>query len=112
MNARTLFLSGAVLFCVTGSVATPQPIPSQQALSRLSTPKQFDLNKITCRNFLNASLDNRGYLLMMYWGFEAAKSHTTKFVTADIRTRSQRVIDYCASAPDTPMFAAVGKFAR
>jgi HdeA/HdeB family len=112
MTTRTLLLLGVLLVYAGGSIATPQQLPSAQMLSRLSTPKQFDLSKITCRKFLNASLDDRAYLLMIYWGFEAAKMHTTRFVTADIRNRSQKVIDYCASAPSSPMFAAVEKFAR
>jgi HdeA/HdeB family len=92
------------------SVALSQQTPSPEALSELSTPKEFDLTKITCGDFLNLSLTDRGHLLMMYWGFTAAKSGTTKFVTADIRARAMKLNDFCATSPQTPMMTAVGKF--
>jgi len=93
------------------SAAVSQQSPSQEALSELSTPKEFDLSKVTCGDYLNLSLTDRGHLLMMYWGYAAAKSGTTKFVTADIRARAQKVSDFCATSPKTPMFTAVDKFA-
>lgn len=93
------------------SVSLAQQAPSPEALSQLSTPKEFDLSKVTCADFLNLSLSDRGYLLMLYVGYASAKSGTTKFVTADLRARGQKLTDFCASAPQTPMFTAVGKIA-
>ncbi len=111
MNVRTTAVFTAALLFSGVSVAFAQQTPSPQALSQLSTPKEFDLSKITCGDFLNLSLSDRGYLLMMYTGFMSAKSGTTKFVTADLRARAQKLTDFCATAPQTPMFTAIGKFA-
>lgn len=112
MNVRmTAVLTVALLFSNL-SVALSQQTPSPQALSQLSTPKEFDLTKITCAQFLNLSLSDRGYLLMMYVGYASAKSGTTKFVTADLRAQGQKLTDFCASAPQTPMFTAIGKVAN
>lgn len=110
MNVRTIAALIVVLLGSSVSAALSQQTPSPQALSQLSTPKEFDLTSITCADFLNASLSDRGYLLMMYWGFTSAKSGTTKFVTADLRARAQKISDFCATAPQTKMFSAVGKF--
>ncbi|MBV8638402.1 MAG: hypothetical protein JO322_09975 [Candidatus Eremiobacteraeota bacterium] len=104
-------LAVALLFSSV-SVVLSQQTPSPQALSQLSTPKQFDLNTITCGDFLNLSLSDRGYLLMLYVGYASAKSGRTKFVTADLRARGQKLTDYCASSPQTKMFTAVGKVAN
>ena len=110
MNVRIIALLTVALLFFSASAAFSQQTPlPPQALSQLSTPKQFDLTKITCGDFLNLSLNDRGYLLMMYLGFISAKSGTTKFVTADIRARARKLIDFCATSPQTPMFTAVGR---
>ncbi len=110
MNVRVIAVLTAALFISGVSVASSQQPPSAAVLSKLSTPKQFDLTKIKCGDFLNLSLTDRGYLLMMYCGFASAKSGTTKFVTADIRARGQKLTDFCATSPQTPMFTAIRKF--
>lgn len=112
MKAPITAILIAALFVSSASIALAQQTPSPQALSQLSTPKQFDLNKITCGDFLNLSLSDRGYLLMMYVGFASAKSSTTKFVTADLRARAQKITDFCATSPKSTMFSAVGKIVK
>lgn len=111
MNVRMIAALTLALLFSNVSVALPQQPPSQQALSQLSTPKEFDLTKITCGDFLNLSLSDRGYLLMMYVGYASAKFGKTKFVTADLRSRGQKLTDFCANSPQTPMFTAIGKVA-
>ena len=91
------------------SLAPAQHAPSSEMLSQLSTPKQFDLSKITCGDFLNLSLTDRGYLFLMYAGFDSGKTGVTKFVTADLRSRAQKLTDFCATSPKTAMSAAMRK---
>jgi len=73
----------------------------------LSTPPQFDLSVLKCHDLLDASLTNRGYALMLYWGYEAGKAGKTKFVTANLRSQTQKLTDYCASNPQMLIFDAI-----
>ncbi len=111
MKIRAIAVLTAAFMFSSFSVSLSQETTSSDALSQLSTPNEFDLTKISCGDLLNLSLTDRGHLLMMYWGFAAAKRGTTKFATADIRARAQKLQDFCATSPQTPMLAAVGKFA-
>ena len=73
----------------------------------LSTPPQFDLSVLKCHDLLDASLTNRGYAVMLYWGYEAGKAGKTNFVTATIRSQTQKLTDYCASNPQMLVFDAI-----
>ena len=99
----------AALFMLPAYPAPADQASSTQPLAQLSTPKTFDMSTITCAEFLNLSLNDRGYLLMMYAGYISAKSGNTKFVTADLRARAQKITDFCAANPKTLMFKAVAR---
>jgi len=75
----------------------------------LSTPPQFDLSKLRCHYMLDADLTNRGYLVMLYWGYEAGEARKPTFVTATIRQETQALTDFCAQHPETLMMDAIDK---
>ncbi|MGZ3522403.1 MAG: HdeA/HdeB family chaperone [Vulcanimicrobiaceae bacterium] len=97
-----LVLFAAALFSVSGAFAIPQSTSQM-----LSTPPQFDLRTLKCHDLLDASLTNRGYAMMLFWGFEAGKAGETKFVTSQIRAKSRKLVDFCANNPQTLVFDAI-----
>ncbi|MEO9169956.1 MAG: HdeA/HdeB family chaperone [Candidatus Baltobacteraceae bacterium] len=80
---------------------------AQSTAPMLSTPAQFDLSAFKCHDLLDASLTNRGYAIMLFWGYEAGKAGDTKFVTAGLRSQSQKLTDYCAEHPQMLVFDAI-----
>lgn len=101
----------AALAAVLGGSAA-SAARAQSTSSMLSTPAKFDLNTLQCHDLLDASLTNRGYAMMLYWGYEAGKSGTTKFVTATVRSQSQKLTDYCAEHPKVLIFDAIKSVAK
>ncbi len=96
----------ALVIALLTSLAAP--VFAQSGSGQLSTPKSIDLNTMQCHDLLDASLLNRGFAIMMYFGYEAAKKQTTKFSTATLRANAQKLTDYCAAHPKTPVFNALG----
>lgn len=97
-----LALFAAAFLGASGTFAT-----AQSTSQMLSTPPEFDLRALKCHDLLDASLTNRGYAMMLYWGFEAGQAGKTKFVTAQLRSQSQKLTDFCAKNPQTTIFDAI-----
>ena len=91
-----LVLTWAASASAQTTVATEPPAPAR-----------IDIDKVTCRDLMNANPLDRSAVVMFYWGYAAAKSGASSFKTGTLRTATEHLVNLCRQQPSMTVLSAV-----
>ena len=96
-----MFLRIFVAAAAVMLIGATQPAASAQPAARVY------IEKVTCRDLINASPLDRAAVVMFYWGYAAAKAGASDFKTGILETATQHLMSVCLKDPSKTMLDAV-----
>jgi hypothetical protein len=96
-------LRGVISLGLVGAVLLPGSAAGQVH------PNHFDVGKLTCKELLSYTGDNRARLLIYFNGYVDGRAGTQLWEDKVVGARVDRALDYCRATPSLPVLEAFTK---